>query len=120
MTHTFTKDAQGWFISSIPQPHPFSRGNLAMVAGADTFLDILAQGESQVILNLETDYQNEGWEVLERTELIGGAIQSAFNGAYYIVRNYMGIPYNHKVYLCPVTLWVFNGTYPKTIYFQVM
>jgi hypothetical protein len=116
MTHTFTKDAQGWYISSIPEPHPFSRGALAMVAGADTFLDILAQGEDKVTLNLSTEYQNEGWEKLERTTIHDLGI----NGADYIIRNYMNIPYNHEMWLCPVTLWVFGGKYPKTIFFQVL
>lgn len=116
MTHTFTKDNQGWFINSIPQPHPFSRAALAMVAGADTFLDILAQGEDKVILSLSTEYENEGQEKLERIRLH----ELGINGADYIIRDYMGIPYNHEMWLCPVTLWVFGGKYPKTIFFQVL
>jgi hypothetical protein len=110
--HTFTKDNQGWFISSIPEPHPFSRGALAMVAGADTFLDILAQGEDKVTLALSQE-PIEGYNKLERTKLH----QLGIGGADYILKEYMGQEINFEMWLCSVTMWVFKGVHPETIYF---
>lgn len=111
-THTFTKDNAGWYISSIPQPHPFSRGALAMVAGADTFLDILAQGEDAVTLSI-TNEPVEGYSKLVRTALH----QLGIGGADYILEEYMGQKINHEMWLCSVTMWVFKGMHPETIYF---
>lgn len=113
--HSFKKDQQGWFIDL--KSSPFGRGALAMIAGADTFLDILAEGKEEVTLSLSTDPEH-GFEMLERTELIGGLAMSVFNGANYVVNTYKGQYYNHAVYLCPVTCYVF-GYYPSTIFFQV-
>lgn len=110
MIHTFKKDVDGWAII-LP---PFDRGSRAMVSGADTFLDILSEGSDEVILNLSTDYQNEGWEKLERVKIRG-----MFSGADYIIRNYKGIPYSHEMWLCALTLAVFTR-YPETIFFQVL
>lgn len=110
MIHTFKKDADGWAIILFP----FDRASRAMVSGADTFLDILSQREDTVILNLSTEYQNEGWEKLEKVKTRG-----LLSGADYIIRNYKGIPYNHEMWLCALVLAVFKH-YPETIFFQVL
>lgn len=54
MTHTFYKDQTGWYIDL---PEFFEKGlgtkdNLAMVAGADTYLDILSGNSDRVTLEL--------------------------------------------------------------------
>jgi len=114
MIHTFYKDELGWAID-LPKPHPFSRGALAMVAGADTFLDILAQGEDKVSLALSEE-PIDGYHKLERIALH----QMGIGGADYILKEYMGQEINWEMWLCSVTMWVFKGIHPKTIYFQVL
>jgi hypothetical protein len=83
-----------------------------MVAGADTFLDILAQGEDKVTLALSQE-PIEGYNKLERTKLH----QLGIGGADYILKEYMGQEINFEMWLCSVTMWVFKGVHPETIYF---
>lgn len=114
--YRFYKDSQGWFIDLPSFPGP--KAALAMVAGADTFLDLLAQGESEVILILSTT-KIEGYEELHRTLIHGLNISDrGLGGADYLIKTYKGQEYNHPMWLCPVTMYVF-GKYPETIYFTV-
>ena len=82
-----------------------------MVLGADTFLEILSQGEGTVNITLST-VPFDGSDVLElqrEDEHIGGG--------WYQLIEYMGIPYELEMWLCEVTRFVF-GKLPKSIYFK--
>ena len=50
----FEKDDWGGWFAVIPS-WPGPRAALAMVDGADTFLDLLSKGESYVVLDLSMD-----------------------------------------------------------------
>lgn len=100
----FKKDVQGWFIDL--KKSPFTRGQLAMVAGADTLLDLLSFGESKIKLEL-SHLPFFGATELTRENY------SMFGGGYYVCKE----ANNHKLWLCPVTLYVFKK-YPKKIYFK--
>jgi hypothetical protein len=91
MTQQFYKDKEGWFIDLpefIEEGHG-TKGNLAMVSGADTMLDKLANNKKRITLRIETE-------------------------------NYMftSAEHTHRVWLCPVTKYVFGGKYPNKIYIQ--
>ncbi len=109
----FNKEEDGLWYIDYPQwagPHKA----LMMVAGADTLLDLLNDGSNRV--EIEVAYEDfEGASLLSRLDwrLTGGA-------------NYWFVPCEDdyeddfdgfKVWLCPVTLFVF-GSYPKYIYFK--
>lgn len=85
-----------------------------MVAGADDWLDVLSQGESRVVLEIQT-VPFDGANSLTMDELLTDAFGY---GAYYKVEKYNGVDYpDLSIWLCPVTVYVF-GEYPKTIYYR--
>lgn len=107
----FIKDAEGWYIDL--KGSPFTRKQLAMVRGADTFLDILAAGKSEVVISASTSF------IPGYSELVRKKIRTfGTGGADYLVESYGGKRYDHAVFLCPVTLWIFLR-YPKVIYFKL-
>lgn len=110
MLHTFIKDKEGWYIDL--KNSPFTRRQLGMVRGADTLLDILSEGASQVIFDATTR-PILGYEQLRRIKIH----RYGFKGADYIMESFSGERIRHTLWLCPVTLWVFLR-YPKTIYFK--
>jgi hypothetical protein len=85
---------------------------LEMVMGADTMLDIMAQGEGEVTLYMLT-HPRDRYEMLtylHETPELG-------EGAYYRMESYMGLEFNLNIWLCDVTKFVF-GEFPKIIYFS--
>ncbi len=82
------------------------KSDLEMVCGADTMLDILAQGGDTVDLNIsETPFDNPRFELhFEKEEGEGG---------WYKLRSETGMLFD--VWLCYVVKFVFNGL-PKTLY----
>ena len=123
MVHRFYKDHEGWFIDlpEFIEKGLGTKGNLAMVLGADTFLDRLADGKSEVTLQLG-EHEEEGIDYdgvfdkfgfslpESKLEKVGHPIQW---GGDYIERNL-----KHQIWLCPVTIYVFGGDYPDKIYYK--
>ncbi|HEX9980207.1 MAG TPA: DUF6717 family protein [Flavobacterium sp.] len=121
MTHKFYKDEGGWFID-LPEyieQGLGTKGNLAMVLGADTLLDILSEGKPEISIRIDEEFF-EGSEHLRMTgtgsdvealEKVGHPIQV---GGYY-----RSDQRKHDLWLCPVTKYVFEGRYPKDIYIAV-
>ena len=111
MIHSFYKDNQGWFIDL---PEFIEKGfgtksNLAMVAGADKMLDRLSEGGNGITLEIgETPF--DGAEATLK--------KSGFclYGENYIFSSDKVKEF--KVWLCPVTKYVFGGKYPATIYIK--
>lgn len=82
-----------------------SKDELEMVCGADTMLDILAQGNSIVYMTI-SEKEYEGYKFcLEYKE------DMAEGGLYSLVSK----EYNFEVWLCHVTKFVF-GYLPKKLY----
>jgi hypothetical protein len=108
----FTKEVNGWFAEL--KEWKGSRADLQMVMGADTFLDILCEGEWDVWITLSdkpmdrNGYEAEQLNLIREDELIGGG--------HYLLKTYRGIEFNLEMWLCDVTKFVF-GNLPKTIYF---
>ena len=112
--YRFYRDEVGWFVD-LPEWEG-EIWELQMVSGADTFLDILSQGENEVFVTLSTEpFQNcEELSFLHLGAIEGPEIGT---GAWYILNQYMGIDFNLKMWLCDVTKFVF-GDFPKKIYFK--
>ncbi len=100
-----------WFVvlPEYLEKYPGHEGELQMVFGADTMLDIIAQGEDHVYLNLALE-PFEGCDELNKlhdTPDVGGAM--------YVMPKYKGFEYNLEMWLCGVTEFVF-GFMPDKIY----
>lgn len=108
MTIKFYKEESGRWYADLPF---FSKEELEMVAGADVFLDIIAQGENGTSLWLsESPFEGANkLEKLDETPETGGAT--------YFVGSYKGIDYNMVIWLCDVTREVFDCL-PDTIYYS--
>lgn len=104
----FYKDEIGWFVH-LPESG-FDKMDLQMVDGADTFCDIIAQGEDNIYITMSTKPFN-GCSVLQFTEY------GITEGAWYFMNEYKGIDYNLPLWLCDVTKYVF-GEFPNKIYFN--
>lgn len=115
----FYKESDGRWYIDLPE-WTGSKADLEMVDGADTMLDYMlastdgGKGGNEVIAYIsETEF--EGADVLAlrcKAEDIG-------SGAYYSMQNYKGIEFGLNVWLCDVTLFVFNGKFPEKIYISV-
>ena len=81
------------------------KDELEMVCGADTMLDIVAQGESTAYLTIsETPIENQRFVLHYKEEEADGGL--------YLLTSEM---YEFEVWLCHVTKFVF-GYLPKTLY----
>jgi len=109
----FDKEIDGWFVN-LPE-WKGSRSDLQMVCGADTWLDIMCQGEWHVWLTV-SDEPFVGSNELKLVELNSFNGETVDSGASYKLENYIGIPYDLEMWLCDVTKFVF-GDFPKKIYF---
>ena len=116
-TFDFYKDDQGWFVD-IPGWEG-DKSDLQMIAGADHFLDILAQDNDRISAIL-ADVPLSGAGCLDLVRL--GDLESweYGTGAWYNLTTYKGIDFNFEMWLCDVTKhpMVF-GTFPEKIYFIV-
>ena len=113
-TYKFYKDEYGWFID-IPEWEG-EVWDLQMVFGADTFLEILSQGDSEVYLTLSNEPFHDDCEVLLFEHYGRLEAWELGEGAWYLLSNYKGISYDLRMWLCDVTKYVF-GDLPDKIYF---
>ena len=120
MTHTFNKEKGTWYID-LPEFLEAGLGtkdNLMMVAGADTFLDFLAQGKKsvEVFISLD-DFDGRQFHLvkkgigMDKEYLDSVGHPEVEYGAYYTVQENQ-----HELWLCPVTEYVFGGGYPDEIF----
>lgn len=128
MKHTFNKEQGTWYID-LPEYLEAGlgeKGNLMMVAGADTMLDILCNiygKRGSITLQIDTESFDGGVILLEKEGM--GKDQALLEqyghpqvdeGGYYRWEVYN----NLSVWLCPVTKYVFDGEYPDKIYAKVL
>jgi hypothetical protein len=110
----FEKELDGWFVD-LPEWEG-SKADLQMVMGADTFLEILCEGEWNVWLTLST----EPFDGCNTLELLHYGIEPSEvdveEGAWYKLTSYRGIEFDLDMWLCEVTRFVF-GNLPQKIYF---
>ena len=118
--HRFYKEHGQWFIDLKYFPYGKSKWQwmLAMVQGADDLLDVLAEGEEEITLQIDTYPIPFSDGFLEKHVSTG-----LKDGAFYFSRKGYMDTYDvqsiNMVWLCPVTLWVFLK-YPNKIYYKVV
>ena len=111
VNYRFYKTGSSWYIDL---PAYIDQGgsidDLQMVDGADTMLDILAEGCDEVSLSIssETFADANLVELIEKCDPFIG-------GGNYVLRNYNGQTINQQMWLCQVTEFVF-GDIPERIY----
>ena len=98
----FVKEEGRWFVEL--DDWQGSRDDLEMVLGADTMLDILAQGEGEVNVTISEEEIPCDFVLTKKSE--DGC------GAWYELNSYL---FSFEVWLCPVTEFVF-GYYPEKLY----
>jgi hypothetical protein len=112
-THRFLKEGSGWYIN-LPEylEQGGSKGDLAMVAGADTMLDIMSEGAKEVTLKIDIEPFTNA-DILELTEVCS----PTQGGGYYILHTHKRKSINHRMWLCAVTNFVF-GYLPEKVYLE--
>lgn len=81
--------------------------DLEMVLGADTLLDIISQGDYNIVVNFsESEIENFKYSLTKLRE-------EEFDGATYLVEGNNITPF--EAWLCGVTKWVF-GYYPTKLF----
>ena len=129
ITKKFYKEDGMWYIDfpEFLEAGLGTKANLLMVAGADTFLDLLSNNTHKVSLVFSTtDFPYSLCKLnklhlgmdKEYLDKIGHA--PVDYGAYYDVVEMNKEPFQHKLWLCPVTEYVFGGNYPDEIYVKVL
>jgi hypothetical protein len=130
MIKRFYKEVDGRWYIDLPEyieSGVGTKSNLEMVAGADTFLSTLAQGETTITLKFEDEHfighhvelirsSNYGYasELMDDVELDPGAWYH-----YYNKRNWYELkPKLNILWLCPVLLFLFNNIYPENIFIE--
>ena len=111
MIKRFYKEQDGKWHVDLPE-WTGSKADLQMVCGADTMLDIIAEDENEVNLELSI----EPFENADKLELLSVSNLEE-SGAFYILKTYKNFNFNLDIWLCAVTLFVFK-TYPKVIYLR--
>lgn len=111
--HRFIREGGRWFID-LPEflAQGGSKGDLEMVSGADTLLDMIAGGTDEVTLQIHTEPFANADELL-LTELCDPIL----GGGYYSLKQFEGKEVNKDLWLCDVTRFVF-GDIPKKIYIK--
>ena len=109
--YRFYKNEVEWFVD-LPEylEKGGSIGNLEMVEGADTMLDIMAEGKREVNLYIAIEkFDNSDRLTLkEKCEPLKG-------GAYYFMNEFEGKQINLTMWLCQVVEFVF-GDIPQNLY----
>jgi hypothetical protein len=105
----FYKESDNRWYVDLPEWEG-SKAELEMVAGADSMLEYMAEGEAQVWIMLSEDE----FENADRLEFLRLATEIE-NGAFYKLDKYRGIELGLEMWLCDVTKFVF-GDFPKTIF----
>lgn len=112
----FYKETDLWY-ADIPEyiQSGGTKDDCMMVSGADTWLEFISNGKSEIELKIGVEHFEEA-EVLNIHQTDEGFPEY---GAYYRVGTYKGEDLsNHIMWLCPVTLFVF-GKYPKQIFYKL-
>ena len=111
--YTFVKEEGKWYID-LPEyiAAGGDKGDLQMVEGADTMLDIIVDGGDSVSLFLDR-VPFPGSDKLVLTERCDPSI----GGGYYKLGVFEGKEFNWTMWLCAVTEYVF-GDLPEEIFIK--
>ena len=122
-TIDFVKEDGLWYVD-LPEFIELGvgeKGNLLMVAGADTFLEMNSDGKSRVTVTISNKPFDGGREMINTSVGVDLQMLKDYNhpivthGGYYrIVDN------DFDMWLCPTLLYVFEDiNYPPFIFFKI-
>lgn len=112
----FYKESNGnWYIN-LPE-WTGDKSDLQMVLGADTLLDIMAQGQKEILVRFSTEGFPGASVMTWFLNGIPGDLE--VGGAMYFTEYYAGIKYDLNLWLCDVTKFVF-GEFPEHIYYNCL
>jgi hypothetical protein len=114
--YRFYKEPDGRWYIDLPQYIEMGgdKADLEMVAGADTFLNVIANGRNNVYAVL-SDQPFDNADQLHRVE------REIDSGSFYKLATYQQKNINDfEMWLCDVTAYVFNGKFPDIIYYSVV
>ena len=100
-----------WWIDI--KPWIFPKKWLKMYPSAERWLDKIGGSKEEITITTSTK------NFINAEALYRFRFEGLFRGTSYVARSYKEVETNHKVLLCPVTLYVF-GRYPKIIYYRVL
>lgn len=96
----FYKDENSRWFADIPEWQG-TKEDLEMVMGADTMLDIIAQGDEVVYLTFSDEPISDSvLNIIDETMTCG---------ATYLVTTLFGLAFDFEIWLCDVTKFVFNS-----------
>ena len=106
----YKEESDRWYVD-LPD-WTGTKEDLELVAGADTMLEYMSEGEKEIWLVLSEEKFENG----DTLEFIRLATEFE-NGAFYLMKNYKGIEINLELWLCDVLNFVFKK-FPKVLYLQ--
>ena len=103
-----------------------TKNNLLMVDGSDTFLDLLSNRGKEITLDISLE-EFDGYQAKLNKIKLGknqGLLDKVGHepveyGAYYEVSELNFKEFFHRLWLCPVTEYVF-GSYPEEMYVMLV
>jgi len=107
-TLKFNKDPDGWFID-LPE-WTGGKASLEMVAGADKLLEKLSEGKGTVTLVVTEELKDTVFD--NKFEKISKIMNTPGGGALYSTNHW-------PIWLCDVTKFVFDGRFPKKLYYKI-
>jgi hypothetical protein len=109
--HRFVREGREWYID-LPEylAQGGSKGDLQMVAGADTMLGIIAGEDTEVALQMDTQ-PFAGADELVLTQ----RCDPILGGGYYHLKSFEGKEVSQDMWLCEVTRFVFDDI-PERIF----
>ena len=102
-TLKFCKETDGRWYVDLPE-WTGSKADLEMVTGAGSMIDMMAEGNPQVLITVSDTY----FENSDEIEFIRMA-DDLENGAYYFMEKYIGIEIRMEMWLCDILKVVFDG-----------
>ena len=93
--------------------------NLLMVDGADVFLDLVSHHGTEVWMKFDTlPFVNSQFTLISDAYGKNQALLDGVGHAPVAYGMYYTVPelQNHRLWLCPVTEYVFDGIYPERIW----
>ena len=125
MEKRFYKENEIWYID-LPEflnQGLGSKANLMMVDGSDDLLDLLSKNGNEVTIEFSHQPFDGATHTL-RAQQIGSnqSLLSQIGHAFVSYGMYYNVTEldNMRIWLCPVTEYVFGGSYPREIYVKVV
>lgn len=108
-THRFVKEENKWFID-LPAyiEAGGNKGDLQMVEGADTMLDLIAGSEPETTITMH-DAPFEGADEIVLLEICDPAV----GGGIYLLKTFENKLIEQPMWLCAVTGFVFGELPPR-------